>query len=92
LLSRELTTVTKRLRRVFDFSEIQLKQAAMINGADEIVLNFANYIDWECSGCNNWNELPKRVMAFVDRCEQISGIPVTIIGTGPKTCDVCWRS
>lgn len=89
--TRELTTVTKRLRRVFEFSDQQLYEAALINGADEIALNFANYIDWSCAGCNNWQDLPKKVMLFIHRCQEVTGIPVTIVGTGPRICDICWR-
>lgn len=92
LFHRELTTVTKRLRRVFEFSNQQLYEAALLNGADEIALNFANYIDWSCAGCNDWSSLPGKVMTFIDRCEKIARIPVTIVGTGPRTCDICWRS
>ena len=91
LLNKELTTVTKRLRRVFEFSHKQLYEAALINGADEIAINFANYIDWSCAGCDDWNSLPRKVMNFVNNCETITGIPVTIIGTGPRICDICWR-
>lgn len=39
----ELTTVTKRVRRVFTFSHAQIHEACVANGIDEIFLNFANY-------------------------------------------------
>lgn len=39
----ELTTVTKRERRVFSFSAEQIRQAAMANDVDHIFLNFCNY-------------------------------------------------
>lgn len=39
----ELTTVTKRVRRVFTFSMIQLREAVIANDVDEVFLNFANY-------------------------------------------------
>ena len=91
LLERELTTVTKRLRRVFEFSDVQVRKAARINGATKIALNFANYVDWECSGCRRWNDLPQRVMEFVQRIQNVTGVPVEMVGTGPKYGDVCWR-
>lgn len=39
----ERTTVTGRTRRVFTFSEIQIKEAIMANRVSEIFLNFCNY-------------------------------------------------
>ncbi len=42
-LEPEYTTVTKRVRRVFDFSMIQFWEAVVANGVDEVFLNFANY-------------------------------------------------
>lgn len=86
----ELTTVTKRLRRVFTFSEQQLVEAAAVNGATDIVLNFANYIDWSCFGVNDPNRLSKKIFDFIDRIKDICGLPVTIVGTGPRNDHVCF--
>lgn len=90
LLKKELTTVTKRLRRVFTFSDRQLREAALINGATKIALNFANYIDWSCSGCNDYQNLPAKVKDFIVRVEDITHLPVTVVGTGPQTDHVCF--
>lgn len=86
----ELTTVTKRLRRVFSLSKIQLVEAASINGATKIALNFANYIDWAAMGKSNYDELPKKVLDFIKMVEDWVGIPVTIVGTGPQNDHVCF--
>lgn len=90
ILEKELTTVTKRLRRVFTFSKKQLKDAVAVNGATRIALNFANYIDWSCTGCNDPNNLPVKVTDFIKMIEDTTDIPVTIVGTGPKNTDVCF--
>ena len=84
VMQGELTTVTKRLRRVFTFSSSQLKEAAMINGATKIALNFANYIDWECYGKNDADELSIKITDFIKKIEDIAGIPVALVGTGPQ--------
>jgi adenylosuccinate synthase len=89
VMKGELTTVTKRLRRVFTFSEKQLVEAVTINGATRIALNFANYIDWECYGTSVYSELPAKVMDFIHKVEDIAGIPVTMVGTGPRNDHVC---
>jgi adenylosuccinate synthase len=84
----ELTTVTKRLRRVFTFSPKQIRQACLVNGATQIALNFANYIDYECRGINNRKGITPKVQEFIERVEDITGVPVTLVGTGPRLCDV----
>lgn len=72
----ELTTVTKLPRRIFTFSEQQIRDAIRQNGVDEVFLNFANY-------CGD----PQELDAI---CEQIqkAGAPVRYIGWGPAESDV----
>lgn len=90
VMQGELTTVTKRLRRVFTFSEQQLREAVIINGATKLALNFANYLDWSCYGCSNYGDLPTKVTDFIRKIEDIAQIPVTIVGTGPQNDHVCF--
>jgi len=90
VMKGELTTVTKRLRRVFTFSKLQLLDAVAANGATKIALNFANYIDWSCYGTNDYNKLPSKVKDFILDIEDLVGLPVTIVGTGPQTNHVCF--
>lgn len=89
VMNGELTTVTKRLRRVFSFSKQQLIEAVAVNGATKIALNFANYIDWTCFGTNDYDALPEKVKKFIAEIEDLAGIPVTVVGTGPQTNHVC---
>ena len=84
----ELTTVTKRLRRVFTFSESQVKEAALVNGATKIVINFANYIDWECFETSNQDDISPKVWEFVEKVEALTNLPVVLLGTGPRTNNV----
>ena len=44
-MAPELTTVTKLPRRIFTFSEEQIRQAIRMNGCDDVFMNFANYDD-----------------------------------------------
>lgn len=89
VMAGELTTVTKRLRRVFTFSKKQFVEAASVNGATKIALNFANYIDWSCFGTNDWGGLSTKILDFIRMLEDLAGIPVTVVGTGPQTNHVC---
>lgn len=88
LLRTELTTVTKRLRRVFSFSMRQIKESALINGATKIALNFANYVDYSVSGVNEYRKLSDKVKSFIADIEDAVNLPVTVVGTGPKVTDV----
>lgn len=83
---QELTTVTKRLRRVFTFSLDQVRRACVVNGATAIALNFANYIDHSISRTNGVSRyaLPLAVADFANMLERELNLPVTLIGTGPQ--------
>lgn len=89
LTTKELTTVTKRLRRVFSFSFTQLRQAVIANSATKIALNFANYIDDRVSNVNNPSDLTQKVKDFIVKVEDCAQIPVTLVGTGPQLNHVC---
>lgn len=77
----ELTTVTKLPRRIFTFSEQQIKDAVRMNGVDELFLNFINYIDQDQS---------PGAMAFEDYEVAImrSGARFALAGIGPTYRDV----
>lgn len=87
----DVTTVTKRLRRVFEFSVHQLQEAATINGATQIALNFANYLDWSCYGCKEYRRLPRAVHDFIAFVEDAVNLRVSVIGTGPQNDHVILR-
>ena len=89
---KEMTTVTKRLRRVFTFSMDQIRAACMVNGATKLALNFANYLDYSCfqTKGDDINQLPDSVRRFIDELESNLDLPVTIVGTGPSV-DHIWE-
>ena len=84
----EYTTVTKKVRRVFEMNWERLKYNVMINKPTQIALNFAQYIDWNAYRCNDYNDLPTKVKEFICKIEEITNVPVTIIGTGERNCDI----
>lgn len=85
---QEYTTVTKKVRRVFEMNWDRLKYNVMINNPTQIALNFAQYIDWNAYRCNNYNDLPTKVKDFIHRVEELTNTPVTMIGTGERNCDI----
>lgn len=92
LLQRELTTVTKRLRRVFTCSIIGLKDAVKVNGATKLIVNFIQYLNWNDNdlrgGKEAFEKLSKESRVFISKIEEETNVPVVLIGTGPNHEDV----
>ena len=84
----EYTTITKKVRRVFEMNWERLKYNVMINKPTQIVLNFAQYIDWKAYKCKEFCLLPQKVMEFINKIEKETNTPVTIIGTGERESDI----
>ena len=84
----EYTTVTQKVRRVFEMNWERLRYNVMINQPTQIVLNFAQYIDWKAYKCKDYNLLPNSVKEFIKKIEKETKIPVTIIGTGERESDI----
>ena len=79
----EKTTVTKRVRRVCEFSMEQIMEACELNGPTQIALMFADYTTHKDYGKNKWRNLSNLTKAFVEEIEANTGVPVTLIGTSP---------
>lgn len=72
----ELTTVTKKVRRVFTFSYKQLADAAWEIAPDVIFLNFANYLE------------NQEAFDMAERIQDATGVKKVLMGWGPKFDDV----
>lgn len=72
----ELTTVTQLPRRIFEFSDQQLKEACFQCSPNKIFLNFANYLE------------PEQVRELVERIYNQTFVRVEWIGVGPYHNDV----
>lgn len=81
---KEITTVTKRVRRVFEFSHEWFKKTAMINRFTGIGLTFADYICAEDYGVSEWNKLSQKTKDWVAVFEEEYNIPIVWISTGPR--------
>jgi adenylosuccinate synthase len=84
----EITTVTKKPRRVFEMNWDRLKYVAKLNRPTMIALNFVQYIDWGAYKCHDYKELPQAVLDFIAKVEEVTGVPVKLIGTGPNNDDI----
>lgn len=86
LAERERTTVTKKIRRVWEPSWELLKFSAKFCGATKLILNFPQYIHWSAYKVRGSNEALKqlhpKVLRYIDRMEATTNLPVVMIGTG----------
>lgn len=76
----ELTTVTKKVRRVFTFSEQQTAKALSVLRPDFIFLNFMNYL----RDTLEWNDLMVKIQSRFDP----GHVPEFLYGFGPQVTDV----
>lgn len=92
LAERERTTVTKRVRRVCNFTFEGLEQAVKVNGATKLALNFVQYLDWKDQGIRGekdaFNKLSSKTRELISSIEEETNVPVVLIGTGANHEDV----
>ena len=87
----ELTTVTKRVRRVFTFSLMQLKRFVEVNKPDFLFLNFIQYVNAADTNIKNWEHLSAPSANFIAMIESACGVPVRVVGTGAGIAEVLVR-
>ena len=94
LLLKEKTTVTKKLRRVFTPSWTLLKDSAEFCGATKLILNFPQYIHWSAYGIRGEHKeflnLHPAVRAYVDKMQEVTNLPVVMIGTAAEHDSYIW--
>lgn len=90
----EITTVTKRIRRVFTFSEQQLIEAIQMNGIDHLFVNFINYLSDVPRTVADIHGAPVEIPSrwqFLRRIHRIASehcVKLALIGVGQRECDV----
>ena len=78
----EKTTVTKRVRRVFSFSMMQIKRFVEATWPTYFFLNFVQYLNWDAHKVTEWRDLPEECKMFSNNLEKATGVPVRLLGTG----------
>ena len=81
LLHTEKGSVSLNQRRVGEFDWELLRSAAELNGATEIALTFADYLDVRNQQARRYDQLQPETILFIEEIERVSGAPVTLIGT-----------
>ncbi len=79
----ELTSVTKKVRRVGDFDFEVVRRAISYNGPDMIFMNHLDQIDDQCSGVTHWENMTDKAREYVAAIEKGIGSLINYVGTGP---------
>ncbi len=88
MLETEITTVTKRQRRVATFSNAGVGHAIKCTQPDAVILNFAQYIDSGATGVRIRAGLPQKVLEWIRDFEDRHGVPIRYVGTGAHVDDM----
>lgn len=88
---RELTTTTKRLRRVAKFDFEVVKRALDANFPTCIALHGSDYLDYNNKGANTYDDLTLATQGWIQQMEMRTGVPVCIVGTGPTVAEIIDR-
>lgn len=79
----ELTTVTKRVRRVARFDIEIVRKATLANIPTDIAIMGIDYLDFENRGSKIFADLTDKAKKFVARLECETNTKVSFIGSGP---------
>ncbi len=83
-LLQEYTTVTGRLRRVFEQDYCLLQRAILVNKPDYLALLFLDYITIDDFGKKAFEELTPLSRKYIQELEEKLQTPILLIGTGPE--------
>lgn len=83
----EYGTVTGRRRRVGLFDMDLAKESCMINGATQIALTCVDRLYPDCAKTQKYSDLSQETKDFIEDIQTATGVPVTIISTGPDLKD-----
>ncbi|MFK4258376.1 adenylosuccinate synthetase [Agrobacterium tumefaciens] len=75
----EVGTVSGKKRRIGEFDWEQVRRSAVLNGATDIALTFADYIDAVNKNAQDYSMLTPETKAFVEELESVTGTNVTWI-------------
>jgi len=77
----EITSTTKRKRRVGEFDWTQYRKACALNAPTDIVLTFSDYIDVVNKDARRFEQLSEKTIKFIEELERVAHAPVTLIST-----------
>jgi len=75
----ELGSVSGNLRRVAEFSWTQMVASVRLNGATDIALTFADYIDSRNEKVRRTDQLTEQTRRFIEEIEAVACVPVSLV-------------
>jgi adenylosuccinate synthase len=75
----EVGTVSGKKRRIGEFDWEQLRSSASLNGASDIALTFADYVNAENQNATVFEQLSTETKSFVNEVERVANAPVSLI-------------
>ena len=88
----ELTTTTKKLRRVGLFDHSLVQRAASINRPTQLALHGADYLSHLNKGLQTYDPLQCETRGFIEQLERVLCAQVSLIGTGPANEELIDRA
>ncbi|MCI4347409.1 MAG: adenylosuccinate synthetase [Thermoplasmata archaeon] len=82
LRAHERTSTTNRRRRVGEFDWALVHRSALLNGATDIALTFADYINRKNRDAVRFDQLTQETIRFIDEVGRVAGVPVTMVAVG----------
>lgn len=82
LKAREVGTISGTPRRVAEFDWDLIRQSAEWNGATDIALTFADYLQKSNESAKDFPSLAPGTQSFVADLERVTGCPVSLISVG----------
>jgi adenylosuccinate synthase len=77
----ETSSVSKRQRRIAEFDWDLIRRSVELNGATDIALTFADYLDVKNQEAQRYDQLTDETIRFIEEVERVSGVPVSLIST-----------
>ncbi len=84
----EMTTVTRKVRRVGRFDWELAKRAIAVNRPTRLAINGLDYLDFANKGMTDPGSLSSIARDFVSQMEMYLNTPVTFLGTGPSVREI----
>lgn len=79
LRKTEVTSTTKRKRRVSEFDWALLRRSASLNAPTDIALTFADYLDIRNRRASRVEQLSKDTVQFIEEVQRVATAPVSLI-------------
>jgi adenylosuccinate synthase len=76
-----MRTAENPYRFIAEFDWDLLRRSVELNGATDIALTFADYLDVENQKAQRYDQLTDDTIRFIEEVERVSGIPISLITT-----------